>query len=363
MGVISLLFVPTGFDDIPEIAVPVVRRLLAFVEQRRNGTVGIAQTLPEVHRLGLLRDFRTPTVIEFGARIGLSAAESCEIANLANAVEKVPEVAEQVKKGEISVHGAGILGWAIENKDLVAAKPAGGTDPTSGASSASEGVPDRAAKETVQSLHEAAQTMPARELRDFVDRRIQEIRHDGGPVRPVTLQVAATYCKKFERVRELASQKEGEYVSRDRAFEIALDYYLDHRDSRRRKPRKRRMPVTGAKRTRRVPDEVRRAVLERTDGRCSFPACANRTWVEMAHRVPWRLGGSQEKDNLDGLCSDHHRRVDAGEFRIEGSTEAPVFYDGKGRRIGRNGLPIERGRDRGRGGKSGSDPKGGPAPP
>src|SRR5205814_646319 len=125
-------------------------------------------------------------------------------------------------------------------------KPAGGTDPTSGASSASEGVPDRAAKETVQSLHEAAQTMPARELRDFVDRRIQEIRHDGGPVRPVTLQVAATYCKKFERVRELASQKEGEYVSRDRAFEIALDYYLDHRDSRRRKPRKRRMPVTGA---------------------------------------------------------------------------------------------------------------------
>src|SRR5947207_15330407 len=100
--VLSILFVPAGSDDIPEIAVPVVRMLLEFVEQRRNGTVGIAQTLPEVHRLGLLRDFRTPTVIEFGARIGLSAAESCGIANLANTVEKVPEVVGQVNKGEIS---------------------------------------------------------------------------------------------------------------------------------------------------------------------------------------------------------------------------------------------------------------------
>jgi hypothetical protein len=44
-------------------------------------------------------------------------------------------------------------------------------------------------------------------------------------------------------------------------------------------------------------------------------------------------GGSREADNLDDLCSDHHTMYEQGLLRVEGPTDAPVFYDATGRPI------------------------------
>ncbi len=81
-----------------------------------------------------------------------------------------------------------------------------------------------------------------------------------------------------------------------------------------------------------VPAEVRRAVLARAGGRCEFPRCGFDTWLDLAHLVPHRAGGSREADNLVLLCGVHHRALDAGTLEA-----IPVRDDSLGRDEGGEG--------------------------
>ncbi|MFO0749209.1 MAG: HNH endonuclease signature motif containing protein [Myxococcota bacterium] len=53
------------------------------------------------------------------------------------------------------------------------------------------------------------------------------------------------------------------------------------------------------------------------DGGCRFPGCANRRWLDAHHIEHWVDGGRTARDNLVLLCSEHHRLVHEGGFRIE----------------------------------------------
>ena len=74
-------------------------------------------------------------------------------------------------------------------------------------------------------------------------------------------------------------------------------------------------PLSVGRRTRSVPPAIRRALLVR-DGRCQFPGCERRRFVDAHHIVHWARGGETRLDNLVLLCRHHHRLVHEGGFTV-----------------------------------------------
>lgn len=88
------------------------------------------------------------------------------------------------------------------------------------------------------------------------------------------------------------------------------------------------------RKTRAIPPSMRRALDSRDDGRCRFPGCENRRWVDAHHIVHWARGGETKLDNLVLLCSHHHRLVHEGGFKVgRNANTALVFRRPDGRVI------------------------------
>jgi len=66
-----------------------------------------------------------------------------------------------------------------------------------------------------------------------------------------------------------------------------------------------------------IPRAVRRFVRARDDGRCRFPGCAERRFVDVHHIVHRAEGGTNDVHNLTTLCWFHHRLVHEGGWSIE----------------------------------------------
>jgi 5-methylcytosine-specific restriction endonuclease McrA len=90
--------------------------------------------------------------------------------------------------------------------------------------------------------------------------------------------------------------------------------------------------VSVGRKSRVVPAAMRRALDVRDEGRCRFPGCENRRWVDAHHIVHWARGGETKLDNLVLLCSRHHRLVHEGGFGVARSAEGELAFrrpDGK----------------------------------
>ena len=99
--------------------------------------------------------------------------------------------------------------------------------------------------------------------------------------------------------------------------------------------------VSVGRKSRVVPAAMRRALDARDEGRCRFPGCENRRWVDAHHIVHWARGGETKLDNLVLLCSRHHRLVHEGGFGLargvgRGAGVSPA------RRQGDPGRPLPR---------------------
>ena len=82
-------------------------------------------------------------------------------------------------------------------------------------------------------------------------------------------------------------------------------------------------PLSVGRRSRSVPSSIRRALIAR-DGRCQFPGCERRRFVDAHHIRHWARGGETSLDNLVLLCRHHHRLVHEAGFSVS--------LDGDGRR-------------------------------
>jgi hypothetical protein len=71
------------------------------------------------------------------------------------------------------------------------------------------------------------------------------------------------------------------------------------------------------RRTRTVPDRLRRAIVLR-DEHCQFPGCrAPASWCDAHHLVWWTRGGSTSLENCRLLCRRHHVAVHEGGWKLE----------------------------------------------
>ena len=80
------------------------------------------------------------------------------------------------------------------------------------------------------------------------------------------------------------------------------------------------------RKTRAVPAALRRALDLRDEGRCRFPGCENRRWVDAHHIVHWARGGETKLDNLVLLCGSHHRLVHEGGFSIARKPDGSLLF-------------------------------------
>lgn len=98
----------------------------------------------------------------------------------------------------------------------------------------------------------------------------------------------------------------------DKIFNLALKTLLARVDREQRKPRRASPALAKAKRTRYVPEAVKRESWRRAGGQCVFIAsdgtrCASRAWLEFDHKVPYALGGSSvDSANIRIYCRAHN---------------------------------------------------------
>ena len=83
---------------------------------------------------------------------------------------------------------------------------------------------------------------------------------------------------------------------------------------------------TSAERHGRSRASMRSAIDARDEGRCQFPGCENRRWVDAHHIVHWARGGQTKIDNLVLLCSRHHRLVHEGGFGVARAAEGSLIF-------------------------------------
>ena len=84
--------------------------------------------------------------------------------------------------------------------------------------------------------------------------------------------------------------------------------------------------VVGVGRNRRtIPGWLRRLVHARAGGRCQYPGCANRRWLQVHHKQHWADGGTTDLENLVLICGFHHRFVHEHGWHVTGPPESPIF--------------------------------------
>jgi hypothetical protein len=99
-------------------------------------------------------------------------------------------------------------------------------------------------------------------------------------------------------------------------------------------------PVVIGRRGRTVPGTVRRILRHRDGGRCRFPGCERKRWLNAHHLVHWAEGGATDLDNLVLLCHAHHRLIHEGGWRTSGHPAHDFrFHDPAGRPLRTRPLP------------------------
>ena len=71
------------------------------------------------------------------------------------------------------------------------------------------------------------------------------------------------------------------------------------------------------RRTRTIPPALARALDVRDAGRCRFPGCNHRRFLDRHHLEHWSRGGETKLDNLLTLCTAHHQLVHEGGWTVE----------------------------------------------
>jgi len=86
-------------------------------------------------------------------------------------------------------------------------------------------------------------------------------------------------------------------------------------------------------RARRVPTEAQRREVARRDRHCRFPGCANATFTNIHHVVPWKPAGRTDLDNLALLCVHHHHVVHSTGWSAAGDANVELRFVGPTGRV------------------------------
>ena len=79
--------------------------------------------------------------------------------------------------------------------------------------------------------------------------------------------------------------------------------------------------------THKIPERVRRQVLDRDRYCCAAPGCRHNVWLQLHHVVERNRGGDHEVFNLLTLCSRHHTMIHEGILLVERAPAGSFAFD------------------------------------
>ena len=85
-------------------------------------------------------------------------------------------------------------------------------------------------------------------------------------------------------------------------------------------------PLALGRRTREWSTAQRRAIMVRDGGRCRFPGCPNRLYVDIHHHHWWSKGGPTDVSNGYVICSHHHGLIHKGGYTVEGDPDDVLTF-------------------------------------
>lgn len=294
-------------------------RLAVLVAQERESLADVIEHLMEVDRREIVIDRGYPSLFSYCLNaLGYSEAESYLRIRAARAAQAFPRLLGDLRSGHLRLEAIARLypHLTVENNAELLDRAAG------------------ASKREVLTLVAQLQTEPA-PRRDVVV-PVPAL-PEAGTLAAQSPHVIAPPQHRFhftadrelvdlvEKLRQLLRHKhpEGRLES---IFKEAARALLDSIDPGRRRSacgRKRQ-----SRRSRAVPESVKRQVWERDGGRCAYVSedgrrCESRDAIEYDHIVPWSLGGeSDSPGNIRLLCRPHNLRLARKRFgprrRIKG---------------------------------------------
>ncbi|MCB9614848.1 MAG: DUF222 domain-containing protein [Sandaracinus sp.] len=92
-------------------------------------------------------------------------------------------------------------------------------------------------------------------------------------------------------------------------------------------------PLDVGRQTRTIPPALGRALDVRDGGRCRFPGCHHRRFLDRHHIDHWANGGATKLDNLVTLCTFHHQLVHEGGWHVALEGNDAHFFRPDGTRL------------------------------
>lgn len=273
-----------------------VTKLRGLIQEEREISLKILELINEVERRRLHLELGYPSLFDWLTRdLGYSAAAAMRRIDSARLLRKVPTIAKQIESGKLNLTNLARVQSAIRAEE----KRTGKQIEPEQLVNAIEG---KSSREVEQHL---AQTFPNSAYKADSARAITDSQ--------IRLQVTLStpQYSELERAREVASHSHFGAPMGDVIGMLATDY-LDRKDPLRKKGHAEAAAGPEMTGRRPVPQNVRRLVFQRADGRCEYKnphtgkVCGSRFQTQIDHIRPVALGGTNAVENLRLLCRAHN---------------------------------------------------------
>lgn len=270
-----------------------VTALKSAVRREREATAYVLSLLREVdeRRLFLERGFSSLYSFCRG-ELGYSEPEAMLRIQALRLCQKVPEVAEKIEQGEITLSVVSQIQTAVRREELGGGAARALVEELSGASK----------REAEVKLAEKFPT--------------EERKEKARPISEERVEIRFSVSKEeFELIQELMNRRA--HSNFERKYEV-LFVQLAREKLNAVKHRPDKVKIEKRSTTRHIPAQTRRAVWKRDEGRCQFTdpitqrRCYERHGLQLDHIHPYAAGGSHTPENLRLLCGAHNRHRNSG---------------------------------------------------
>lgn len=150
---------------------------------------------------------------------------------------------------------------------------------------------------------------------EFLDRLLRDADAPAtGAVTKPAVQVAVTTCKQCKKSFVAAGGDQIPIADKTAGWLTCDSVFVGHLDTNDR-----------TKPTSRIPDSVRRKVMQRDGFACIVPGCTATRNLDAHHFEHQQFGGQHTVENIGTICSGHHKQHHFGRLEISGSPGAWRF--------------------------------------
>jgi 5-methylcytosine-specific restriction endonuclease McrA len=293
----------------------------------RSMTIRVLHFLNEMERRSLHLDLGYSSLFDYCIRkLKYSRAAACRRIQAARCTRRYPDIQEMLEERELSLSTISLIEPFLTNENFASViERVRGRSHRDVEKVVAEYRPPMAYRDRVSTVRVAVPAVDAD--RELFKRELGRAVPGIATVEKQYIQFLADeqFMNLFEEVRSLVT-RDGEPLSFAEVVTLVLIEYRERHSpsarQRRRAARKggatpdsrRRECGTVAPQSRHIPEDVRDAIWERDQGRCSYQGpdgtqCSSRHGLQVDHEVPYSAGGTHDIGNLRLLCAAHNRRA------------------------------------------------------